>query len=434
MPDRGLQTDPCPCGLPAPIGTTVRRSVIAFNWNAKSHNQGYFTNKYEGATTLEEVILYKNGFKNDPRTHADPRRTIFDRNIYQGGGAQMGHTYRNIISATGGSGGPQMRLGGRCENSLIIEGYWYSSTASNKLVNPWLVEGGQSGQSAVVRNNVQLVYAFPTPNDPDTAERRSDGRAQPGNGYTLQGASFGCLIEGNIVSQAALIEDLGFEEGKRGRGFALSTSPLEFQDGQIYSQQNNTVRGNIGYRTEVGLSVKGNWTEVEGNVVEDNVFVADQAIVHESVESLSSPEQLKVHDNRFYANSASLPDGKWIGSANTLAPYAEAAKSENWPDPDRTLKRYVTEVLGLTLLDWQDDPWLPEGEVAPRAKAGESYDPMGLKTFMAVATNMRKAGTDPIPASGKPSWSSDYPWDARFTGVAVVNWIRAGFGLPPVPN
>ena len=288
----------------APIGTTVRRSVIAFNWNPRSHNQGYFTNKYEAATTLEEVILYKNGFKNDPRTHADPRRTIYDRNIYQGGGAQMGHTYRNIISATGGSGGPQMRLGGRCENSLIIEGYWYSSTASNKLVNPWLVEGGQSGQSAVVRNNVQLVYVFPTPNDPDTAERRSDGRAQPGNGYTLQGASFGCLIEGNIVSQAALIEDLGFEEGKRGSGFALSTSPLEFQDGQIYSQQNNTVRGNIGYRTEVGLSVKGNWSEVEGNVVEDNVFVADQAISHGRVENLSSPEQLRVHNNRFYANSA----------------------------------------------------------------------------------------------------------------------------------
>jgi hypothetical protein len=33
---------------------------------------------------------------------------------------------------------------------------------------------------------------------------------------------------------------------------------------------------------------------------------------------------------------------------------------------------------------------------------------------MAVATNMRKGGTDEIPASGKPSWTGDYPWDARF--------------------
>jgi hypothetical protein len=67
---------------------------------------------------------------------------------------------------------------------------------------------------------------------------------------------------------------------------------------------------------------------------------------------------------------------------------------------------------------------------------GEVYDPMGLKTFMAVATNMRRGGTDKIPASGKPSWTGDYPWDARFTGQAVVNWVREGFSLCPVgsPN
>ena len=57
---------------------------------------------------------------------------------------------------------------------------------------------------------------------------------------------------------------------------------------------------------------------------------------------------------------------------------------------------------------------------------------MGLKTFMAVATNMRRGGTNAIPSSGKPSWTGDYPWDERFTAVAVNNWIREGFGKPPV--
>jgi hypothetical protein len=47
---------------------------------------------------------------------------------------------------------------------------------------------------------------------------------------------------------------------------------------------------------------------------------------------------------------------------------------------------------------------------------------------------MRRGGAEPIPASGKPSWTGDYPWDARFTGVAVVNWIREGFGMEPVPD
>ena len=70
--------------------------------------------------------------------------------------------------------------------------------------------------------------------------------------------------------------------------------------------------------------------------------------------------------------------------------------------------------------------------MARRVKVGEPYDPTGLKTFMAVATNMRRGGTDPIPTSGKPSWAGDYPWDARFTGQAVVNWVREGFGMKPV--
>jgi hypothetical protein len=67
-----------------------------------------------------------------------------------------------------------------------------------------------------------------------------------------------------------------------------------------------------------------------------------------------------------------------------------------------------------------------------RIRAGESYDPNGLKTFMAVATNMRRGGVQPVPATGKPSWAGDYAWDERLTGRTVVNWIRAGLGLPTV--
>ncbi len=91
----------------------------------------------------------------------------------------------------------------------------------------------------------------------------------------------------------------------------------------------------------------------------------------------------------------------------------------------------MQEVLGLTLLDWRDDPFLDPAARDARANAGESYDPVGLKTFMAVATNMRRGGVQSVPTTGKPSWTGDYTWDARFTGRAVVNWIRAGFGLPP---
>ncbi len=413
-----------------PIGTTVRRSVSAFNWSAESHSQGYFTSGFEAAPTFEEVIFYKNGYKVDPRTDPDPRRTIFDRNIYQGGGAQMGHTYRNIISADGGSGGPQMRLGGLCENSLIIEGYWYSSTASNRYINPWLVEGGQSGRSAVVRNNVQFVFKYPSPNDPDP-DGASDARAHPGWGYSLSAASFGGLVEGNIVSGAMLTDDLGFDEHRHAYAFSFGPRPAEYQDGNTYTMQRSVFRNNIGYRTSEGLNLGGDWAGAAGHVAEGNVFAADTAVGGRH-SNLADSEQMDVRGNRFYANTDALPDEGWMGEGNTLAPYGEAAASEDWPDPDRTLKRYVTEELNLTLLDWSDDPWLDPEEVARRVEAGEAYDPMGLKTFMAVATNMRRGGTDPIPGSGKPSWTADYPWDARFTGQAVVNWVREGFGLEPV--
>src|SRR5690606_25571514 len=151
-----------------------------------------------------EVIFYKNGYKTDPRKNADPVRDVFSRNIYAGGGAKMGHTYHNIISADGASGGPQMRLGGRIESSLIIEGYWFSSTNSNSTNNSW--PSNQTGQSAVVRNNVQMVFQYPSVADPDP--NGSSTVAQAGGGYTVQGSSFGAQIEGNIISGAMQVNDL----------------------------------------------------------------------------------------------------------------------------------------------------------------------------------------------------------------------------------
>jgi hypothetical protein len=331
-----------------------------------------------------------------------------------------------------------MRYGGLIENSLIIEGYWYSSTHSTITPrrgpkNAWLAEGKQRGRSAVVRNNVQFVYAYPNPNDPDT-DKVSQGHAQPGNGYMLSGGSFGAVVERNIVSGAMLVDDLGFRFGRLGRpALRLGPNPTGYQDGNKYTMQRNTLRHNIAYRTGEGLGIGGDWTGAGENVVEDNVLAVGEAIDLGRKTQPPNATQLKLRQNRFYTlEDESLPEGDWVGPGNTVAPYADAAAKEGWPDPDRTLKRYVTEELGLTLLDWSDDPWLPESEVDKRVEAGEPYDPMGLKTFMAVAINMRRGGAEPIPASGKPSWTADYPWDSRFTGQAVVNWVRAGFGMEPV--
>jgi hypothetical protein len=135
--------------------------------------------------------------------------------------------------------------------------------------------------------------------------------------------------------------------------------------------------------------------------------------------------------NRFYSDE-SPPTEPWFLDDNVISQLGDAVTDEGWLDSDRTLARYVTEVLGLTLLDWGDDPYLDPDLRQIRIDAGEAYDPTGLKTFMAVATGMRKGGNDAIPSSGKPEWDGDYPWDERFTALSVVNWIREGFGLEAV--
>jgi hypothetical protein len=233
-----------------------------------------------------------------------------------------------------------------------------------------------------------------------------------------------------ISFHALLTDDLGRGDGSSGSGFTFSIGGEKYQDSLFYTQKNDAMRGNIVYRTANGFALEGDWEGVSGHCVENTIFVAENS-VNDHSENLTSNGQLTMRDNRFYG-SGDLPDAEWMGEGNTTDSCGAAAGKEQWPDPDRTLKRYVQEELNLTLLEWDDDPYRDVSSVSVRSSAGEEYDPTGLKTFTAVATDMRRGGTAPPPASGKPSWTGDYDWDTRYTAVTVVNWVRAGFGMDPV--
>jgi hypothetical protein len=404
-----------------PRKTNVQRCVMAFG-------EGYFNWGYQSYVTLDEIIAYRNGYGPamhswvNPMNTPDPARCKFNRNFYQDDGAQMGHTYRNMIDADGASGGPQMRGGGTLEDSLIIEGYFFNGADNGVYDCPWLIATNQTGQSGLVRNNVQFIFQYPSPNDPDSSGL-SDVTAQPGWGFAFQNHAFGGLAEGNIISGAMMKYDLGFNGGNY--GIAYEANNALFTDGNYYNIKNNTIQNNIVYLVNNGLSIYGNYLGAAGNVIQNNVLSCNAGIIDGGT-NLNNTGQLLVQNNRFYANSA-LPAKAYLGSGNTVAAQNTAAATEGWTDPNRTLKRYVTEVLGLTLLDWSDDPFL-----GGQTDGATAYDPMGLKTFMAVATNMRRGGNSTPPSSGKPSWTGDYAWDTRYTAVAVVNWIRAGFNLPAV--
>ena len=417
-----------------PKKTTFYRCAISHRYRVgDGHIQGFYSDGEENVVTFDSVMFYQNGFKSNPMTEEDPKYDRFSRNVYQGGGAQMGFTYKNFISMDGGSGGPQMRFGGKMENSLIVEGYFFSATDSNNLTNNWLQNGNQpaGGTTAIVKDNVQLVYGFTTPMDPDSSQS-SDSTAHPRQGYALLGASFGAVVEGNIISGAMLEKDLKGQLPVYGIKVGLTYDT--YKNGKKYTQRNNVVRKNVLYNVAEGITLAGNATGVSNIVIEDNIIVAKGYGLGErgGLSGLSSSSQVLARNNKLYSGSGTV-NSAWIGSGNVNSSYAAGlGAGKVFSDPDRTLKRYLLEVLKIKLLSWDDDPYMDSAQKADRKAKNEVYDPTGMRTFAAVALRMRQGGTVAVAAGSKPTVGADYSWDERFTAEAVVNWIRAGFDMSPV--
>lgn len=393
------------------------------------HKQAYYTGQYKNDVTFSEMVFYKGGHKSDSRIDVDPKRDIYSRNIYQGGGAQLGHKYLNMMSLDGGSGGPQMRLGGIMDNSLVVEGYVYSGTHSNSPTNEWMEANGQVGSSAIVKNSVQLVFRYPNAADPDDLGK-SDVRAQPGWGYGLQGASFGATVSGNIISGAMLMDDLKNNEANY--GMTLHNNLETYSNGKVFAQQNNVIENNIFYRVKEGMNLRGDYAQSKGIIVRNNVLVSVNNGFKNEAANVTDKSQLHVHGNEIYSKASGFTDQSYAND-NSLKPYADGVgKGKRFSDPDRTLKRYVLEVLKVELLEWEDDPFLDKTQVAAAKAKGNLYDPAGIKTFALMVTQMRQGGRDVLPVGKKPSFTGDYAWDDRLTAKAVNNWIRAGFDMPEV--
>jgi len=374
------------------VECTVARSAVTDMWNADSHVQGAFISGSQVRFHVIDSVFYRNGYKEDPSASDDPQRTIFDRNFYMGGGAQMGVSFDGVLSAYGGSGGPQIRYGGSMQDSLVMEGYWFTATGSNGNLPSWI--DPQEGQSFDVHDNVMLVFKYDTPNLP--GER--DARTHPGNGFHIGGASFGGSFERNIIS-GALLTELGVGEGFGRPGMHLIGAQL--RESGLYPRD-YAVRDNIVYDF-TGIRFSGEaWDRVSGIEVTGNVW-ADRGGTAGVTDGSSAPgDAVTFSDNRFYTDRSGTIGGtdlaSWMssagvdGSGNGVAPRGDAESIEGWSDPDRTLKTYCEDVLGLAVTS-----------------------PTGLPEFMELALENRLGA-----------------WDDRLTARAVVSYIREGFGLDPV--
>jgi hypothetical protein len=383
-----------------PIGDatlTLNRCYVGDSWDDTALNQGVYCSRDNPRIRAYDSVFYRNGYPVDPTLSSDPERNILDRNFYLGGGTQLGAELSGIISAYGGSGGPQLRHGGIMQDSLVIEGYWFTSASSNGTDAQWLA--ARSGSSFEFRDNVQLVWQGDTPNAPSTWGSIS----QPGNGWIFV-HGFGGTFERNIIS-GQVLTDLGV--GAAGRdAINLEGAPSE-ELGTI--PRDVTVRDNIVYEMP-GLNVTGTvWDQITGFEFTNNVWV-DRNGTGTAVDVASGIADADIgtafdafSNNSFYTDQAAPFDGRdlptWLtatgvtNTGNTVAARSGAAAAEGWTAPTRTLRTYCEDVLGLTVTS-----------------------NTGMPEFFALAEDNRIGA-----------------WDERLTGRAVVNYIREGFALPALP-
>jgi hypothetical protein len=380
-----------------PIGdatVTLNRCYVGDTWDDTALNQGVYNSRDNPRVRAYDSTFYRNGYPVDPTLSSDPERNILDRNFYLGGGTQLGAELSGIISAYGGSGGPQLRHGGIMQDSLVIEGYWFTSASSNGTDAQWLA--ARSGSSFEFRDNVQLVWQNDTPNAPSTWGSIS----QPGNGWIFV-HGFGGTFERNIIS-GQVLTDLGV--GAAGRD-AINLEGAPSESGGVIPRD-VTVRDNIVYEMP-GLNVTGTvWDQITGFEYTGNVWV-DRNGTGTAVDVASGIADADIgtafdafSDNSFYTDQAAPFDGRdlptWLSATgvtntgNTVAARSGAAAAEGWTAPERTLKTYCEDVLGLTVTSLT-----------------------GMPEFFALAEDNRIGA-----------------WDERLTGRAVVNYIREGFALP----
>jgi hypothetical protein len=382
-----------------PIGdatVTLNRCYVGDTWDDTALNQGVYCSRDNPRVRAYDSTFYRNGYPVDPTLSSDPERNILDRNFYLGGGTQLGAELSGIISAYGGSGGPQLRHGGVMEDSLVIEGYWFTSASSNGTDAQWLA--ARSGSSFEFRDNVQLVWQNDTPNAPSTWGSIS----QPGNGWIFV-HGFGGRFERNIIS-GQVLTDLGV--GVAGRD-AINLEGAPSESGGVIPRD-VTVKDNVVFEMP-GLNVTGTvWDQITGFEYENNVWV-DRNGTGTAVDVASGIADADIgtafdsfSNNAFYTDQAAPFDGRdlptWLSATgvtntgNTVAARSGAAAAEGWTAPERTLRTYCEDVLGLTVTSLT-----------------------GMPEFFALAEDNRIGA-----------------WDERLTGRAVVNYIRAGFGLPAV--
>ena len=343
----------------------MRRNVISDNYSVMAHSQGMFATNATHVT-LEDNIFDHNGWYkqsiNSDNSRVDGQANFFNHNTYF---ANMHDVLfqENSFYRSSSIGTKWTANSGEASstNLDIINNFYHDGEIGISI-------GGNTSAPAKRFKNVQV-----------TGNVYSDiGRSQPTN------RNLGWGIEIN-----------DWENGDCMNNYIIHNTNSNVTNGRaiMFTGQNKdvTISQNIIYNFAKGEAFRIN--DMSG----DNINITDNKVMLASSNGEAFIESDDVHNvfsnNQYYIPSENfrfrisggfIDEEEWVDRTNETGLIFE---DPNFPDPTRSLDRYVTEILNLQGLD-------------------EFY------------TELRKM--------------NHLNWKTEYTGKEISNWIKAGFAQTPL--
>ena len=444
------------------VNCKMRRCVISGGYNPNAHNQGMFLANIDtnvgvyptDSWLIEECVFDRNGYKENPfdatkwtagvvspldgqqyapGLGAQPLRTYFDRNIY----VATEHTENkaqitlrgNIFSRNGGGGSVQMRQGGVVDRNLFM---WNEDAG--------FVQGGLGG---LYKDNVIL---------------HDDHMLPPGGwgkAIGMWNSNFNSnsnplyVMDGNVAAH--------FHRSSNGPGgffsgiFTYRTPEEEEANVEYGSQRNGTVKilNNTLYRNETtrGLSIEftsAPMVEIAGNEIAVLSGTVIQGAIAANATAGGMPYDI---DGNLYHSQSATPFGgnrtfaQWQAlrsdlddSSSFLSDFVAFKAAAGWTAPERDIVSYMQSVDPTYVVN--EDVYIDEDadiKQADRQKVWEVMASSGggaMSEVQAKLTARRYHAFVTFIQRAKENRKG--AWDSRWTAEAVNNYIREGFGKPPV--
>ena len=357
---------------------TLRRVLITDGFNKigeNSHVQGLYTSGTRDARIrIEQSILMRNGWKHgDPELSwppsGDQTWNKFDRNMYLSG--QCDNLKCGVFDTVSmiGASGDQFRPGMRVERNFFYQGY-LAMGASGGYPD-------SDGPTGTILDNILQRFK---------GSGTNDNLGHPGWGFELTSGANRVEVARNIITAA--------QHPAGSFGFGLNNLSWHCYSHTFkYATRNNNIHDNVFDSGTASAAIR--IVDGSGNQNADandrcgpqlgTAGTTGNQVVNNTLINASSTES----EYLTHINSEGLLDDTVFTGNDVYPDRAAAAGNLGWVDPERTLKTYLVDILGVPVTS--DDGFIEYFNEAKKQRRGY--------------------------------------WREEYTARPLVNYIRGGFGI-----